>query len=86
MTAHTITAQPGRVTRCRTCAAPIYWCATKRGKLTPLDAEPVPDGEWQIERSPEGLRAVKAGLLPGPRYRVHWATCPQANEHRRAQP
>lgn len=51
---------------------------TPRGKRTPLDAEPVPDGEWQIEA---GV-VVRAGLLPGPRYRVHWATCPKADEFR----
>jgi len=69
------------VSECSACGAAILWARTSGGKATPLDAEPVHDGEWQILA---GVTVV-AGLQPGPRYRVHWATCPRADEFRRAR-
>lgn len=78
------TTNVGGPARCRSCAAPIRWVKTSGGKATPLDAEPVADGEWQIA---DGY-AVQLGtsLFAAPeRYRVHWATCPSASEHRRSR-
>lgn len=66
---------------CRSCSAPIIWAKTAKGKATPLDAAPVPDGEWQLS---DGY-AVPAGadlFAAAPRYRVHWATCPNHAQHR----
>lgn len=77
--------------RCRTCKAPIRWAKTVAGEFMPLDLEPDDTGEWTLAMAPrpggspraihvpETRRAAYAGSL----YRVHWATCPDADQHRR---
>jgi hypothetical protein len=62
---------------CKSCGAAIVWAQTESGRRMPLDAEP--------ER-----RFVLAGVEPTiarsvPTYVSHFATCPQADEHRRTQ-
>jgi len=67
---------------CRTCEAAIVWAHTSSGKAMPLDAKPCEDGDLEIV---DGL-AVKVGLFTppgGPRWKSHFATCPQAKAHRR---
>lgn len=77
------------ISRCFSCGAPITWAVTPKGKRMPVDAEPVDDGNLVLERQKDGtllaLPASKAPTLPGltqPRYVSHFATCPQAKEHR----
>lgn len=66
---------------CKSCGAAIVWAKTKAGKHMPMDPEPEQllveigtgtDGEriWPV------VEVRKA-------WRSHWATCPQAAEHRR---
>lgn len=57
---------------CKTCKAPILWAKTENGKAVPLDAEP-------IKRFIEEGEVVK--LVDT--YVTHFATCPQADQHRR---
>lgn len=69
---------------CRSCGASIYWCRTPNGKAMPLDPEPV-------------KRVVVVVRAPGPdlpdeevakvveTYVPHHATCPKADEFRRAR-
>lgn len=82
MTAHPASgAGPGR---CRSCSAPILWVKTASGKATPLDAAPVADGEWCVVAGVAvNVGAAPDLFAPPERYRVHWATCPNAGDHRR---
>lgn len=68
------------MSRCRTCDAPVLWVSTPTGKAMPLDLEPDPEGRFVVE----GGVAYPVGLFSeGPRYTSHFATCPQADEHRK---
>lgn len=75
---------------CRSCRAPILWVGTERGKAMPLDAEPYqgddPRGLFVIRTAGGKVIgvAVPPDAFPGePLYRSHFATCPDAAEHRR---
>lgn len=72
---------------CRSCGAAIIWAETANGKRMPVDAEPViPKGLFvlteQTDRSMPPL-ATSAASLSVPRlFQSHFATCPNADEHR----
>ena len=67
------------MSECRSCGAEIEWAKTAAGKRIPLDAESVIEGN--IELSEGGMvRVVRNGS--GDRV-SHFATCPNAKEHRR---
>lgn len=73
---------------CRSCGADVLWAKTDAGKSMPLDPEPVDDGNVLLYRTPEGLRAVvmsKGDHVPdnASRHKTHFATCPNAERHRR---
>lgn len=82
---------------CRSCGAPIQWATSTQGRVVPVDLQPSPDGnlvlvaEGRVTRAlntavSEGPRhaEVQAALAAGsPRFKSHFATCPQAAEHRR---
>lgn len=57
-----------RKSNCRTCNAPIVWLKTQDGKNMPTDAETVDPGD---------------GKWDNEKHTSHFATCPQANEHRK---
>lgn len=77
---------------CRSCGARISWMKTDKGGTMPLDPDPVPDGNVIIVAKAEPRwtahlahvlskdEAVPEGTK---RYVSHFATCPQAAEHRR---
>lgn len=73
--------------KCRSCGAPILWVVTTLGKRMPLDAEPHPDGN--VSLVPAGAMVLPAELVEqgkkigSKRYRSHFATCPNAAQHRR---
>ena len=77
---------------CRSCGAPIRWARTERAEqLMPLDPLPHVAGNVVLE-VPAGRAQRRARVLsssdewtPWPRYRPHWATCPNALAHRRAR-
>jgi hypothetical protein len=80
------------VSDCRSCGAAIRWAVTATGKRIPLDPEPVDGGNIVIDNSgPHGPIATVVGKAtqPGlfgddsPRYVSHFATCPNADRHRR---
>jgi hypothetical protein len=78
------------VSACRSCGAPILWAETDGGKRAPLDLDPVPDGTFVIaDRNRWGtprVAYVPADALlidDAPRYRSHYATCPDADRWRR---
>lgn len=67
---------------CRSCKAKIRWAKTATGKAIPLDAEPVADGNMVLA---DGVAMVCTNpeIMPtSPRYKTHFATCPNASKHR----
>jgi len=87
-------------TRCTTCGRPMIWCQARRShKSLPVDPEPRADGNLfaVIGRGYKGAPLIDTtNQLPDPdlftdtadvipRYVSHFATCPQADQHRRAR-
>jgi hypothetical protein len=82
------------MSRCSSCGAPILWARTERGKRIPLDREPFagddPRGLFVLRElgrgvvGPLALAVTPAAFADEPRYRAHFASCPQAAEHRRS--
>jgi hypothetical protein len=70
--------------KCRSCGAKIFWYYTASGKLMPVDAEPCADGNLAINYDGT-VMVVGSGSGRQPRYRSHFATCPNAARHRRQQ-
>jgi len=61
------------MSQCKTCKAEIIWIKTPAGKSDLVDAKP--QQVWVME----GRTSWK--LVNG--YTSHFATCPQASQHRR---
>jgi hypothetical protein len=79
---------------CRSCNAPVIWArSASSGRLMPVDREPVDGGNVLVTRGPSGFTATVVGKQPqpnlfgddGPRYTSHFATCPNADTHRRSR-
>lgn len=76
---------------CTSCQADIVWCVTDAGKRIPVDALPAPGGNLRLIDEGQVTRAVVAGAGidlfdptdTGVRHVSHFATCPNAAEHRR---
>jgi len=66
---------------CRTCGAPIRWAVTAAGRRMPLDTKPVTLFVLVGSTDEQGNQRVDTRTG----YVSHFATCPQAAEHRRAQ-
>jgi hypothetical protein len=73
---------------CSSCSARIVWADTASGARMPVDAEPVPDGNLVLTYPTPG-RALALIVDPAqttiddpPRYVSHFATCPNADQHR----
>ena len=79
------------MSKCRSCGAEIIWIKTPSGKNMPCDAKPIsfrldthngdlllvtPDGK--VARGSFDPAAEKIG------YTSHFATCPNASQHRRS--
>lgn len=77
--------------RCKSCQARVIWTWTEHGKRMQVDDGPAPNGNVWLETS--GGRIVSAVLGNGDArrrralgqtlYLAHFATCPNANQHRR---
>ena len=67
------------MSRCSSCDAEIIWAKTITGKAIPLDAKPlrVAIGELAAQG---GTVVIRSGYVP------HFATCPQAAQHRKPKP
>ena len=75
------------MSRCRSCGAPIIWAVTKSGRSMPLDEATDPAGNVLLLENgnclvpaPEDDVWEAAG---GTRHTSHFATCPNADQHRR---
>lgn len=70
----------GRVAACRSCGAPIIWCLSGNGKTMPVDAVPTGEGNVRILADEKTVRAI---VGPGGNRLSHFATCPNAAQHRK---
>lgn len=75
------------MSRCRSCRAEVIWCVTPAGKRMPVDAQPVEGGNLLLTTDdPPVARVVDPDQLlidDGQRFVSHFATCPEADTHRR---
>lgn len=73
------------MSRCRSCGAPILWATTLNSRSIPLDVDPVaeiPRGAFRLV----GTQSPTAeGVDAGPVYVSHFATCPNADDHRKGK-
>lgn len=74
---------------CKSCGARIFYAATKAGKRIPINAVPDPKGNLVVRRAADGtVRAVPAKEAQPEelhRHTSHFATCPDAADHRRSR-
>lgn len=75
---------------CSTCGAPIEWARTaKAGKAIPLDLGEYSTGNLDVIRREDGTAVVQvlpldeARKIGRPLRRSHFASCPDADRHRR---
>lgn len=70
---------------CRSCGAEIIWAVTESGRRIPMDAAPVkPKGLFILQPDGDALIAYSTSSAVAPLlYQSHFATCPNADEHRR---
>lgn len=70
---------------CRSCGAEIRWAKTTGGKPIPVDPEPAENGNLALETVRGELMAFPASLFvePDELHVSHFATCPNADEHRK---
>lgn len=57
--------------KCKSCGADIYWIQMVSGKMMPVDAK-----EKKLVRIKNRGEIITA-------YEPHWATCPNADKHRK---
>jgi hypothetical protein len=73
--------------RCRSCGAEVIWAKTEAGRPMPVDVEPDPAGNLHLwlDGNHEYRCAVIVESWPDyrPRFRPHFATCPDAQSWRR---
>lgn len=73
---------------CRSCGAEVEWVVLKSGKRNPLDPDPVDGGNIRVtgthtdEQGRTSPLAEYVGNGKGDRV-SHFATCPNAAQHRR---
>jgi len=65
---------------CKTCGAEILWIVTPTGKAHPVDAKP--EKRWVTVFSLDEDGGEEWALVDT--YLTHFATCPQADQHRRS--
>lgn len=76
------------LSNCKGCGAPIRWAVTTKHRSLPLDPDPHPEGNVELQDLEPGIAPValvhKRGCAPTdrPLYRTHFASCPKAMEFR----
>jgi hypothetical protein len=72
---------------CKSCGSPMIWTKTGTGKSIQLDPDPVPNGNIVLHADGTAMYITKAmmnALDPeAKRYVSHFATCPNAAQHRK---
>lgn len=69
------------MTKCRSCGAPVFWARTTNDKNIPVDAEPVEDGNFHVIAG-QVVYHLAPAMGEQPKYKSHFATCPEANAWR----
>ncbi len=69
--------------QCRSCEALVIWAETASGKKMPLDAEPSEAGTFVYLGGKTRKANDEDKQLLRPRHTSHFATCPDAAQHRR---
>lgn len=73
---------------CRSCGGEIRWAKTAHGRNMPLDADPAPDdvhAGFVLRDGGKLALSVTRDMTPGETlYLSHFATCPNADQHRRS--
>lgn len=72
--------------RCSSCQAPIVWAITDSGRRMPVDAQPHEDGTVVLTYETSFVAARVDPTYTGPKHLSHFATCPNAGQHRRRTP
>lgn len=86
--------EPGATKECRTCKAKIVWAkSSSTGRPMPMDLEPNTEGQFFMFRKTDCIEAVhcrerstraeEARTRGDKKYTCHFATCAQADQHRR---
>jgi len=70
------------MSHCRTCKARIIWAISRSHAPMPLNPEPVAGGNIELVA---GVANVVSSNPDVRRYVSHFATCAQADEHRKAR-
>lgn len=83
-----MTDRTGAQTVCRSegCRRPIRWAHTPNGKRIPLDPDPHPDGNVELDERGIAIVHAQRPLDAGELYMPHHATCAAADEWRRPRP
>ena len=77
------------MTTCKSCNAPVRWVLlrpkTGKAKAHPVDATPSASGSIRIPETGDAYVVAEADrpLVKFPLYTSHFATCPDAAQHRR---
>jgi hypothetical protein len=73
------------VEQCRSCGSSIIWAVTDSGKRMPVDARSHADGKLRLRVDSDGTVHVfyDTTTSPYPKFRAHFATCPDADGWRR---
>lgn len=84
--------EPGTAKECRGCKALIIWAKSARGSNMPMDVSPTDEGQFFLFRKPDHIlavhqmeqstRAEDARRRGDKKYTCHFATCPNAAQHR----
>lgn len=64
---------------CKSCGAAIIWAKTPTGKTMPIDA--ASETMWLIDG--DSINSFNASARPVQVRKSHFATCPNADQHRR---
>lgn len=72
-----------KMEKCKSCDAEIFWCQTSLGKWMPIDWKPMSDGNIIILDGRAIVCTNKEIMPTQPRYTSHFATCRDADKHRR---
>lgn len=76
-----------RSATCRSCGSACIWGVTKNGKPMPVDLKPDPNGNLVLidDGDPRGAPLARYATTADrelPHYTSHFATCPNAAQHR----
>jgi len=69
--------------KCKSCGAFIFWITTPSGKKTPIDANKSNGSAvWVLDANASG--GLSWRLTSGVGHASHFATCPNAEQHRKS--